>query len=65
MNKTVYNLEKKTTDKLGRTKTTKHVGVYSSIGDIEKAKAIILLTEPNVKFEVHICEHLFFEQRPT
>lgn len=55
----------KTTDKLGRTKTTRHVGVYGSIEDLEKAKSTTLESEPNVKFEVHICEHLFFEQRPA
>ena len=65
MNKTLYNLEMKTTDKLGRAKTTRHVGVYGSIEDLEKAKSATLETEPNVKFEVYICEHLFFEQRPT
>lgn len=65
MNKTVYNLEMKTTDKLGRTKTTRHVGVFGNIDALEKAKATVLVSEPNVKFEVHICEHLFFEQRST
>ncbi len=63
MNKTIYNLEMKTVDKLGRTKTSKHIGMFDSVDKLEKVKYNILENNPNVRFEVHICEHLFFEQR--
>lgn len=61
MNKVLYNLEKKTVDSIGRTKTTRHVGVFDSEEKLEQAKANILASEPNVRFEVHICEHLFLK----
>lgn len=65
MNKLVYNLEMKTVDKLGRAKTTKHIGMFDSMDRLEITKSNILSNNPNVKFEVHVCEHLFFEQRPA
>lgn len=57
--RTVYHLEYVITDKLGRAKHTKHVGVYSTIEQVEEVKQIILSTDSTVSFKVHIIEHLF------
>lgn len=65
MNKQVYNLEMVTTDKLGRAKSVQHVGVFDNTEKLDRAKANILENNPNVSLRIHICEHLFFEQRPV
>jgi len=58
---TVYNLEMQVRDKMNRIKKTSHVGVYSTLEDIEAAKSKMLLTNPTVTFEVYPCEHIVFE----
>ena len=61
---TVYNLEMQVRDKMNRLKKTSHVGVYSTLEEIEVAKTKILADNPNITFEVYPCEHILFEQRP-
>ena len=61
---TVYNLEMQIRDKMNRIKKTSHVGVYSTLEDIEIAKIKTLASNPNVTFEVYPCEHILFEQQP-
>ena len=60
---TVYNLEMQVRDKMNRIKKTTHVGVYSSIEEVEIAKTKALASNPGVTFEVYPCEHILFEQR--
>ena len=62
---TVYNLEMQVRDKMNRIKKTSHVGVYSTLEEIEVAKTKILLDNPNITFEVYPCEHILFEQQPN
>lgn len=58
--RTVYNLECVVVDKLGRAKQTKHVGVYSSLEEVENAKQTLLkATTLPLKFEVYFIEHIF------
>ena len=59
---TVYNLDMQVRDKMNRIKKTSHVGVYSTLEEIEVAKTKILETNPAVTFEVYSCEHIIFEQ---
>ena len=61
---TVYNLEMQVRDKMNRIKKTSHVGVYSTLENIEIAKTKTLASNPNVTFEVYPCEHILFEQQP-
>jgi hypothetical protein len=61
---TVYNLEMQVRDKLNRIKKTSHVGVYSTLEEIEVAKTKVLDDNPNITFEVYPCEHILFEQQP-
>ena len=61
---TVYNLEMQVRDKMNRIKKTSHVGVYSTLEEIEVAKTKVLDDNPNVTFEVYPCEHILFEQQP-
>ena len=61
---TVYNLEMQVRDKMNRIKKTSHVGVYSTLEEIEVAKTKILVDNPNITFEVYPCEHILFEQQP-
>ncbi len=61
---TVYNLEMQVRDKMNRIKKTSHVGVYSTLEEIEVAKNKVLADNPNVTFEVYPCEHILFEQQP-
>ena len=56
---TVYNLEMQVRDKMNRLKKTSHVGVYSSIKDIEVAKSKMLEINPDNTFDVHSIDHLF------
>jgi hypothetical protein len=60
---TVYNLEMQVRDKMNRIKKTSHVGVYSTLEEIEVAKTKVLDDNPNVTFEVYPCEHILFEQQ--
>ena len=46
---------------MGRAKTTKLVGVYATIEQLEKAKALVLEIKSNVVFTVHTSEHILFE----
>ena len=62
---TVYNLEMQVRDKMNRIKKTSHVGVYSTLEEIEVAKTKVLDDNPNVTFEVYACEHILFEQQPA
>jgi len=50
-------------DKMNRIKKTSHVGVYSTLEDIEIAKTKTLASNPSVTFEVYPCEHILFEQQ--
>ena len=61
---TVYNLEMQVRDKMNRIKKISHVGVYSTLEEIEVAKTKVLNKNPNVTFEVYPCEHILFEQQP-
>jgi len=61
---TVYNLEMQVRDKMNRLKKTSHVGVYSTLEEIEVAKTKVLDDNPNITFEVYSCEHILFEQQP-
>ena len=45
---TVYNLEMQVRDKMNRIKKTSHVGVYSTLEEIEVAKTKVLNDNPNV-----------------
>ena len=60
---TVYNLEMQVRDKMNRIKKTSHVGVYSTLEEIEVAKTRVLEDNPTVTFEVYPCEHILFEQQ--
>lgn len=55
----VYHLESIITDKIGRTKQTKHIGIYKTIDDLEASKKLILEQVPTTTFKVYIIEHLF------
>lgn len=58
--KTVFNLEYSIVDKLGRAKTSTHVGVFGSLEELEVAKKKILEeNNNNVTFEVYTIEHFF------
>ena len=61
---TIYNLEMQVRDKMNRIKKTSHVGIYSTLEEIEVAKTKVLDDNPNVTFEVYPCEHILFEQQP-
>jgi len=60
---TVYNLEMQVRDKMNRIKKTSHVGVYSTLEEIEVAKSKVLADYPYVTFEVYPCEQILFEQQ--
>jgi hypothetical protein len=60
---TVYNLEMQIRDKKNRIKKTSHVGVYSTLEEIENAKTKMLEAKPNITFEVYPCEHILFKQQ--
>lgn len=59
--KTVFNLVYSVVDKLGRAKSTVHVGVFDSLEDIDVAKKKLLEDNPNITFEVYPIEHIFSE----
>lgn len=63
--KQVYNLEAQVLDKLGRVKKTMHIGVYDSLESLELAKLCTSQSNPGITFQVHICEHILFEQQPA
>ena len=50
-------------DKMNRIKKTSHIGVYSTLEEIEVAKTKVLNSNPNVTFEVYSCEHILYEQQ--
>ena len=60
---TVYNLEMQVRDKMNRIKKTSHVGVYSTLEEIEVAKTKVLDKTPNVTFEIYPCEHIIFDRQ--
>ena len=62
---TVYNLEMQVRDKMNRIKKTSHVGVYSTLEEIEVTKTRVLEDNPTVTFEVYPCEHILFEQQSS
>ena len=57
----VYILEYKIHDKLGRTKKTCHVGVYDSLDKLEQAKVSVVSNTENVVFTVYNSEHILFK----
>lgn len=57
--RTVYNLEYKVVDKLGRQKSTHHVGVFATLDEVSQAQQDIILKHPDVIFDIYTCEHLF------
>ncbi len=57
--KIVYNLEYKIVDKLGRQKSTHHVGVYETLDQVFQVQQQILSEQPSAVFEIFTCEHLF------
>lgn len=57
--RTVYNLEYKVVDKLGRQKSTHHVGIFATLEDVSRAQQAIILEQPNVIFDIYTCEHIF------
>jgi len=61
---TVYNLEFKVLDKLGRLKKSVHVGVFDDLNKLDKVKGQIAASNPGVTFEVYPCEHIIFESPP-
>lgn len=65
MNKLLYNLYYKKTDKLGRSRETHHLGVFDDVDKLDAFKLKFSESTPGAIFEVHTIEHLFFEQRPT
>ena len=59
----IYNLEYRILDRLGRTKTTKHVGIFLNEPKLEAAKQSII--EQNAKrklaFDVFLIEEPLFK----
>lgn len=55
----VYNLHYIETDKLGRKKRSKHVGVFKDLQQVSSAQQKLLDIDPTIIFEVFIIEHLF------
>lgn len=59
--RTIYNLEYKLLDKLGRVRETHHGGVYSTMEGVDNAKNNLLQQFPsNVSFEVYINDNTIF-----
>lgn len=56
--KTVYNLEYKILDKLGRQKSSHHVGVFDTLEKVEEKKKELYHLN-HIIFEVYTIEHLF------
>lgn len=58
----IYNLEYRILDKLNRTKSTVHVGVFSNSEAVEAAKQIIYEknTEQKIAFDIYIIEKPFY-----
>lgn len=55
-----YILEYKVVDSKGREKTPKHVGVFSSVDQLDKEKEKILLSNKNrISFQVYVNERIF------
>lgn len=60
--KTVYNLEYRILDKLGRTKSTRHGGLFLSEEKLEQFKQEVLQKEKSKKiaFDVYVLERPLF-----
>jgi len=58
---TIYNLEYSILDKLGRAKSTKHVGVFKTEADIEVAKERTLQenSKHKISFKVFVIDNIF------
>lgn len=58
---TVYNLEYSLLDSINRSTKTKHVGIFSSLEEVDKAKREIMQreNERGVRFEVYPIDNLF------
>jgi hypothetical protein len=56
---TVYNLEYKVLDKMGRVKKTLHVGVFGDLDKLESAKNEVITINPGVVFDVHSIDYIF------
>lgn len=59
--KTVFILESQVRDKLGRVKSKKHLGVFSSLDELEYKKKQALKENNDLGFEIYTHEHLLFE----
>lgn len=59
--KTIFILESQVRDKLGRVKSKKHLGVFSSLDDLEIKKKQALKENNDLSFEIYTHEHLLFE----
>lgn len=55
----VFNLHYIETDKIGRKKRSKHVGVFKDLQEVDLAKQKLLNIDSTIIFEVFIIEHLF------
>ena len=57
----IYNLEYRVLDKLSRTKSTVHVGLFRTTEDVEHAKKVIYEnnTEHKIAFDVYIIDDPF------
>ena len=59
----IYNLEYSMLDKLGRAKSTKHVGLFKSENDVEFAKAKVVEenADNKVSFQVYLIDDPFLK----
>jgi len=59
----IYNLEYRILDRLGRTKTTKHAGVFLEESKLEAAKQSIIKQNAKRKlaFDVYLIEEPLFK----
>lgn len=60
----IYNLEYSLLDKLGRAKSTKHVGLFKSEDDVTLAKAKVSSDniDNKISFQVYIIDDPFFRE---
>lgn len=58
---TVFNLEYRLTDKIGRAQKATHVGVFSSLVELEEAKNLLVKQhgDDKVRFEIFPINNLF------
>lgn len=59
----VYNLEYRILDKLGRTKSSHHVGLFKTEEDVNHAKSVIekQQNENKISFDVYIIDEPFLK----